>query len=236
MTEERLVGELKYVGNETLADYAISLLESGCLPDPEYPLGQINSIYFDTPNLTALADKLNGDNLKLKVRIRWYGNLSGATGPGEVPAFIEIKHRIGSARRKNRRRVSVPARWINEVPLGDPSLPAFLYRQAGLFDEAIPDRLLPSICISYERRRYLCPRTGSRLAVDRDIRALRINEALLPAVVGVRLDRALCEFKSHGGTPPPWGLALYRAGFRLRSFSKYGECMTQVLQGGAPHE
>ena len=236
MKEEHLVGELKYVGNETLADYAIALLESGCRPDPEFPLGQINSIYFDSPTQTAYEDKLNGDNLKLKVRIRWYGESIGATQTDEVQAFIEIKHRIGSARRKNRRQVSVPARWISEVPLGDPSLPAFLYRHARLFDEALPSNLAPSLCISYERRRFLCPRTGSRLAVDQHIRASRINEAMLPSVVGVRLNWALCEFKSHGGAAPPWGLALYRAGFRLRSFSKYGECMTQVFQGGAPHE
>ncbi len=234
MKPERLIGELKYVGNETLADYAIALLESGCLPDPEFPLGQINSIYFDTPHQSAFTDKLNGDNLKTKVRIRWYGTHSEHSPAEDIPAFLEIKHRIGSARMKNRRPVSAPARWIREVPLDDPSLSAFLYRHIGLFDEALPPRLIPSICITYERRRYVCPRTGSRLAVDRHIRAGRINPAMLPTVTGVRLNWALCEFKSHGGTPPPWGFALYRAGFRLRSFSKYGECMNQALNGGAP--
>lgn len=231
--EEGLVNEVKFVGDETLADRAIALMDSGCWPDPQYPVGRIHSIYFDSPDRKALAEKVDGDNLKQKVRIRWYERPAGAPGD-EIPVFIEIKHRLGSARRKHRHVATAPARWIRDVPLDDPSLPAFLHRHAGNLEGGLPLHWAPSICISYERRRYLCPRTGSRIAVDRRIEANRVNEAWLPSVARIRLDRSLCEFKNAGGAPPPWAEALCRAGFRLRSFSKYGECMNHVLNGGAP--
>ena len=106
--------------------------------------------------------------------------------------------------------------------------------RAGDLEDGLPLHWVPSICISYERRRYLCPQTGSRIAVDRCIEVNRVNESLLPAVACIRLNRSLCEFKSRGGAAPPWALALGQAGFRLRSVSKYGECMNHVLNGGAP--
>lgn len=231
--EEGLVNEVKFVGDETLADRAIALMDSGCLPDPHYPVGRIHSIYFDSPDRMALAEKVDGDNRKQKVRIRWYERPAGAAGD-EIPVFIEIKHRLGSARRKHRHTTPANERWISTTPLSDPALPAFLHRQAGNLEGGWPLHWVPSICISYERRRYLCPQTGSRIAVDRCIEANRVNEALLPSVARIRLNRSLCEFKNRGGSAPPWALALCQAGFRLRSFSKYGECMNQVLNGGAP--
>ena len=231
--EEGLVNEVKFVGDETLADRAVALMDSGCWPDPQYPVGRIHSIYFDGPDRKALSEKVDGDNLKRKVRIRWYERPAGAPGD-DVAVFIEIKHRVGAARRKFRHVATASERWIRGVPLGDPSLPAFLHRHAGDLGGALPLDWAPSICISYERRRYLCPRTGSRIAVDRNIEANRVNESWLPSVARIRLDRSLCEFKNEGGAPPPWAEALCRAGFRLRSFSKYGECMNRVLNGGAP--
>ena len=231
--EEGLVNEVKFVGDETLADRAIALLDSGAWPDPEYPVGRIHSIYFDGPDRRALAEKIDGDNLKQKVRIRWYERPAGSPGR-EIPVFIEIKLRVGAARRKHRLTTMAPEAWISRTPLDDPELPAFLHRHAGGLAGGVPLHWVPAICISYERRRYLCPQTGSRIAVDRRIEANRINAALLPTVARVRLDRSLCEFKDRGGAPPPWALALVQAGFRLRSFSKYGECMNQALNGGAP--
>ena len=180
---------------------------------------------------------MNGDNLKLKVRIRWYGGQLGATGP--TRSRSSSRSSTGSDRRggKHRRMVSVPARWISEVPLSDPSLPAFLYRQAGLFDEAFRLHLV-AVHLHFLRAAALSVSRGPAAAWRSTGTSgpSASTRALLPCRGGVRLDRALCEFKSHGGAPPPWGLALYRAGFRLRSFSKYGECMNQVLNGGAPHE
>ena len=228
-----LVNEVKFAGDETLAGQALALLDAVCLPDGEYPEGQINSIYFDGPARISLAEKVDGDNLKSKVRIRWYGRPAGADG-AEIPVFIEAKRRLGAARRKARVAAPAPARWIAETPLDDDRLAAFLYRHAAALGEEIPLNLAPVLCISYARRRYLCPQTGSRIALDRAIRADRINPRQFPVAAPVRLDRAVCEIKTRGRPLPGWAEALYRAGFRQRSFSKYGECMNRVLLGGSP--
>lgn len=228
-----LVNELKFVGDALLADQAIALLETRSLPDPEFPVGHINSIYFDTPSRSYLAEKVDGDNIKQKVRIRWYGR-EGQPGDGDIPAFIEVKGRLGSARNKSRISVQVPERWINEVRLDDPSIPAFLYSHARDLEAPFPLSLEPVLCISYERRRYTCLQTGSRIAIDRRIRAGRVNEAQFPSVSGVQLNQTVCEFKNAGKTLPAWSELLYSAGFRLRSFSKFGELMNGILNGGAP--
>ena len=228
-----LVNEVKFVGDEALANQAGALLDAVCLPDGEYPEGRINSIYFDGPARISLAEKVDGDNLKLKVRIRWYGRPAGAEAT-EIPVFIEAKRRLGSARRKARVAVPAPAQWIAETPLDDDRLTAFLYRHAAALGEEIPLNLAPVLCISYERRRFRCPQTGSRIALDRNIRAGRINPRQFPVTAPVHLDRAVCEIKTRGQPLPGWTEALYRVGFRQRSFSKYGECMNRVLLGGAP--
>lgn len=228
-----LVNELKFVGDELWVHQATCLLDSFCLADSEYPVGYIHSIYFDTPDRSYLDEKIDGDNLKQKVRIRWYGR-TGPTGEGDIPVFVEVKGRLGSARKKS--RVTVPARerWINETPLTDPALVSFLYQHAGKTVESIPLNLVPVLCISYERLRYRCPQTDSRIALDRRIRAERVNATQFPSLSAVHLNRIVCEFKKSGKALPSWSDAFYDAGFRLRSFSKFGECMNLVLNGGTP--
>lgn len=228
-----LVNELKFVGSELLADQATTLLDTCALPDTEFPLGLINSIYFDNSRRSYLAEKVDGDNVKQKVRIRWYGR-EGKPGDGEIPAFIEVKGRLGSARNKSRVSVPVSERWINEVALDDPTLVAFLYNHADRLDTPFPLSLEPVLCISYERRRYTCPQTGSRIAIDRRIRAERINGAHFPSVSGAQLNQMVCEFKNVGKRLPEWSELLFSAGLRLRSFSKFGELMNSILSGGAP--
>ncbi len=54
--------------------FAYALLRQVCRPDSEYPEEQINSLYFDTPDLDQLQRSAAGEFKKDKVRIRWYGH------------------------------------------------------------------------------------------------------------------------------------------------------------------
>ena len=228
-----LVNELKFVGNPAWAVDATGLLATICQPDPQYPVGHIHSIYFDTLPRDFWADKKDGDNLKQKVRIRWYGQ-EGLPESADIPVFIEVKNRLGSARDKSRINVSAPARWIQSTPLADPAIAAFLYQYAPTLSEPIPLSLVPVICISYIRQRYVCPLTGSRIALDTRIRAERANATQFPALRNVHLEQIVCEFKNQGKILPGWVESFYSLGFRLRSFSKFGECINQILHGGIP--
>lgn len=204
-------------------------MEVYCAPDDWFATGVVNSIYFDTPGLTALAEKLNGDNLKTKIRIRWYGKAEEL--PQEVPVFLEIKYRVGSARRKKRYDVIAPRELVIGTELDDPKLVDFLRSHAGGLGDPVSQAWHPVCVIQYNRRRYFDTPTMSRISIDWDIRAERFNRSLFPQGRPIRLDSMVCEFKNKGGMPPRWAEEMRRAGMNLGAFSKYGECMRRLTTG-----
>ena len=223
-----LVCERKFVGPLLAATRAEAVLRARCAPDAGHPAGKIRSIYFDTPDLSAWAEKDNGDALKRKIRVRWYDD-DEPSPDGTLRAYLEVKYRVCAARRKTRAVVSVPAEWIRAVPLSDPSLPAFLAAHEAELGEPAAG-WSPVCCIGYDRLRFDDPLGGSRVALDRDIRADRINLARFPWARPVVLDAAVCEFKNPGGVPPAWAEDVRDAGMRLRSFSKFGEIMQRLAE------
>lgn len=227
--EQGLANERKFAGDARAQPFVAALLDARLLPDRYHPEDRINSFYFDTPDLRSWAEKDNGDNLKTKIRVRWYGRPEELSG--DVPVYLEAKHRVGAARRKVRVETTAPASWLVSVALDDPSLPAFLARHADALGEPVLSGWAPTCCITYDRIRYNDLRKHTRVSVDWNVRADRFNETLFPWAVPVALDEMVCEFKNRDGEPPFWAEAMHRAGLRLRSFSKYGECMRRLVTG-----
>jgi hypothetical protein len=95
--------ETKYVFPNSRAAILRRFLSMKCIPDGDYAEGLISSIYFDTSHLELLDEKLNSDFLKVKVRLRWYSSVT--SGLPYPPVFLEVKRKIGSARRKARQQV-----------------------------------------------------------------------------------------------------------------------------------
>lgn len=234
-TPSGLVCERKLVGPGRLAPFALGALQSALLPDPKHPEGTLHSIYFDSPALDSFREKANGDNLKLKLRLRWYEPEAGEQMPsdGEIPCFLEMKARIGAARRKARVEVRAPATWLGQASLSDAALSRFLARHAAALPFAVPHNWIPSICVSYRRRRFVCPQTQARVSLDWDVCSMRANPVLFPAQGPMRLDCSLCEFKSPSGEAPPWLDVLFAIGYRLRSHSKYAS-LVELRRCGAP--
>ncbi|MBR1609174.1 MAG: VTC domain-containing protein, partial [Kiritimatiellae bacterium] len=96
--ERGIANERKFAGDALAQPLVVAMLDAALPPDGLHPADRVNSVYFDTHDLRGLAEKENGDNLKTKIRLRWYGR-PGETA-GDVPAFLEAKHRVGAARRK----------------------------------------------------------------------------------------------------------------------------------------
>ncbi|MCL1910339.1 MAG: VTC domain-containing protein, partial [Kiritimatiellaeota bacterium] len=212
-------------------------------PDGEYPEGDTSSVYFDTPDFRFLGEKDDGDNFKTKLRLRWYDVGVGTAGNGRsggqnkaaesggaeverkvIPAFLEIKLRFGAARDKFRKRITIDAaRAATAIP-GDGFFESVAAEAARDWEPCamIPPALPAMIIISYNRRRHICPFTGSRVALDTRIRAERFNPAFFTAPAPVAVPDTVCEFKNNTLATPPWLRALEANGFRLRSFSKYG--------------
>ena len=203
-TEPHLVNERKFAGHIASLQRVMAVVEQHCAPDDWFATGVVNSVYFDTAGLSAYFEKANGDNIKTKVRLRWYGRPEKL--PETVPAFLEIKGRIGSARRKTRTEMEVPRRLLVETPLDSTDFLDFLGSAARSETCFVPLGWHPVCCISYSRRRYFDMPSMSRVSIDWDIRADRFNRTVFPWATPVALDSFVCEFKN-------------------------GECMERLLEG-----
>lgn len=230
--DEGRTAERKFLAAPPAEAFAAAWLGHACDPDPAYPAGTVTSVYYDTLDLASYREKLNGDFVKSKVRLRWYEDEArpGAAG-GE--AFLELKRRVGAARRKLRQPVVLDRAWLTRVPLDDPDLRALPYRAGGPLLPGLPPDLHPTLALTYRRRRYVCPRSGARVALDTGVRVTRLNPARLPAAGLPALAVVVVEVKGPA-VEVPWLGELFRAGFRLRAFSKYAACMAGVLEGAAP--
>jgi hypothetical protein len=85
--------------------------------------------------------------------------------------------------------------------------------------------LVAAAVIRYNRRRFVCPFSRARVSLDTEIEMCRINRRLIPEADHVILHSSVVEVKGAVPEEIPWLTGLYDAGFRRRSFSKYGECM-----------
>ena len=227
--EAPLVRERKFVSDRADPAAAVALLRAYAAPDPEFPEGELESVYFDTPLLDSARQKADGDARKRKVRLRWY---RGPAPSGRRAAWLEVKDRVGSARDKTRHRADCDADFLERAPLSDPGWAALLAR---LLDEAgfaLGGGLLPTVAIRYRRSRLVCPATGSRLSVDRAVSCPRANAALLPFAGPLDCPCTVVEAKSADAWDWPFGGGLARMGFRMESFSKYGYFLERILQGG----
>ena len=224
-----MTNERKFAGDARALPTATAVLDACCTPDRAHPRGRTNTVYYDTPDLRAWAAKSDGDNLKRKVRARWYGRTEALSGT--VPVFLELKWRVGAARRKERAMTGVPAADLASAPLDDRFWLDLFARAAGRLGAPVGPAWAPTCLISYDRLRWDDPRGGSRVSLDWNIAAERWNASRFPWAVPVALDEIVCEFKNPTGDPPGWAEEMVRAGLRLRSFSKYGECMQRISSG-----
>ncbi|MGI6496515.1 MAG: VTC domain-containing protein [Kiritimatiellia bacterium] len=237
--EEAFVRENKFVAPATMAAAAHDVLRHHCLPDPKYPEGWIESIYFDTPQLTAYWEKANGDNLKRKIRVRWYPPTDPAAAPRPQPgapgvpilAFFEVKDRLGAAREKLHAGFRMDGALLQYAPLTDTALLRVIRRQARAMDVAMAEMIVPTISIRYYRYRFVCPVTGTRISLDTRLVSDRCNPDLMPETEPRYCMQIVCEAKSPVYRNWSWSETLFRLGFRSHSFSKYGEFINQRIQG-----
>ena len=218
--------ELKFIIDGRDVTAVRRWLESVCRPDPTFPVGIVKSIYFDTPGLHSLREKINSDYLKTKVRIRWYDLPS-------LPAdrsFLEAKFRIGSRRRKVRLETRYSGSWLNRVALHAQPLrriPQEL-RPAGV---PVSSQLRPVLLIRYTRHRFMDPVAGVRISLDANISTPAVNRELLPPAIPLPLHFAVVEVKGRARRLPPVLRNLAGLGGRKTSFSKYRACYDHVVIG-----
>ena len=216
--------ELKYHIDYRLKELLLGRLLPYLEPAPytddqaRYP---IMSLYFDSPSLRFYDEKLEGENIRDKVRLRGYG----FDWHGLDPVVLEIKHKIGPKIFKFRKKLGVfreeyfdPERWPVEGDPGGRAVAALAARY----------QLRPAVQILYQRETYESPfAPGLRVAFDSHLVALHPGERMHSELFDHPGRRCLpdtqfiFEIKSNGGLPP-WALAAIRAGnLNVRSISKY---------------
>ena len=226
--------EFKYITELHVMEALRERLAESMTPDPNAIDGgyHVNSIYYDTPDLSCYYEKLDGEKLRYKVRTRWYGEINRQTDLSKLKAYVEIKHRNNDMNYKNRAFVSgvhLPEFAENQdllMRLGE-AVSEDQATEAAIIERITSQKLFFPICIvSYYRQPLLC-RFNHRLRVtfDTNLRTLgpkSFNQTLHENGARV-LPQNLCvvEIKFNWAMPL-WMIEICReVGLDLRRYSKY---------------
>jgi hypothetical protein len=221
--------ELKFTLSEGRVDLARRWLSSICVPDRQFPAALVWTIYYDTPDLAALGEKMNSDYLKRKIRLRWYSNLPGGPSSPSAEAFIEAKLRIGNRRIKVRVPAPYAADDLATWDLQDPryqQLPLLLREQGVL----VQDLWQPLLQLRYRRDRFLEPISRTRVTLDAEIAAVAFNRRFLPTGDDSPLGVGILEVKGRADELPLALQGMLQLGARKCSFSKLLAVYTHAIR------
>lgn len=217
--------EYKFRASFKLKEVALSILNHSCYKDPKYTYGVVNSIYFDSLDNQSYYEKINGDFLKSKVRIRWYEQ---DPCKNSITVYIEIKKKIGQARDKLRYHISLPVSQFKKYLKNDDSLRSLLEEVLKANQIFFKSNLYPVVRIQYQRNRFVCPFTQSRLSLDSNIKGQAISNLDYFNKFEVFLPDLIFEVKQQKYQDMIWLNLLYQIGFRRQNFSKFGTCLNYL--------
>jgi VTC domain len=238
--------EQKYFVRPQRQSLALALLRRTCRVEALHPADQVNSLYFDTPDLDQHERSLAGEYAKDKIRIRWYGeeynphhtdgmdgedmpaqsvSADGAEGP-TVQVWLELKSRRGFASMKQRLPFDVPATALAFSALSRGIVPAdLLMRTMAGFGFIARRRLVSVVAISYRRFRFVEPETGSRVSIDSHIRSSVIMPGIGRGERGLELPGAVVEVKGSLFDLPRSLHRLAEIGTSWTRYSKYSSSL-----------
>lgn len=128
---------------------------------------KVNNIYFDTPELDFYSDHKENKAIRLKIRIRWYGDTFGQV----LHPILEFKIRDGDLRIKKSYTLpefnietGVEAKQLNEV-LAKANLPDDIYNEV----KDLEARLLNT----YKRRYYRSFNSHYRFTIDHKLEFIK---------------------------------------------------------------
>jgi hypothetical protein len=217
--------ELKFVFPFHRLPFVLQWLKHSCRPDSKFPYNLVSTVYYDTSDRQFLRQKLNSEYLKTKVRVRWY------TEPGQepqsVPAWLEIKQKIGAQRQKCRIELQYSGERLSSMSLENSiwrDLPRILPSHGIVLNEAI----FPVFLLNYTRHRFVEPLSKVRVCVDCYLSVSKVNRNILPTIAPVQNHSAVIEVKGAVTGLPDTLHHLLNMGCVKTSFSKYLMCYQQL--------
>jgi len=181
---------------------------------------QINSLYFDTYDFADLADNVEGNALREKFRIRWYGEWENELSD----PFLEIKKKVGLLGGKERfalenilwSEVNDGSTLLQQISPQIPPAKAFALRARR-----------PSLYVAYQRRYWLSQDGKYRLTLDWDMCYAKPQAPL--AFVSKDRESLILELKYDKTDDRLADRISSRFPFRVTRSSKYGMGMERVF-------
>ncbi len=129
----------------------------------------VNNIYFDSPYYRAYFDNVNGVCRRLKVRIRWYGELFGYVEKPMLELKLRDNLRVG--------KLTYPLAAFNMDSTLSIEVLRRLFRQSTLSE--LPESYLLELSLSllnrYGRKYFLSADGKYRVTIDTRMRAYKID-------------------------------------------------------------
>ena len=182
-----------------------------------YPSRRINSIYFDDYSYRSLEDSIEGNTLRTKRRIRWYG-----TKKNKVNATLEIKKKQGiyswKELYKNKYFINPNAKsWGGMIETKD--------ERHG--PNTVLLNQLPRSIISYNRQ-YFCSFDGKiRITIDQNLQSFLQNFPFSPNLIRSKKHHnfMIIEVKVDSKDEHLIEMVRQEIPFAPRRFSKYCESL-----------
>lgn len=186
----------------------------------------IRSLYFDTPYDSALYEKMNGDEIRLKYRIRIYNYDSSLVD-------LECKHKDSDYTRKENVVIdrTVAEALIAGKPASDPVFGSLL-AQSRFFQRFMAERsaqaLKPTVLVDYKRLAFTYPASEVRITFDSDIRSGKESVDLfnpnLPTVSVCPPGQQVLEVKCNDFIPSHILSILQSVPMARQAISKFAHC------------
>ena len=135
-----------------------------------YPNRKVNSLYFDDLRFSALEESIEGNSLRTKKRLRWYG-----VSRTKNNAVLEFKKKVGTYSWKELYRNyycinPIAQKWSDFIQplINDATLPL----------KKISDT--PTSIVTYDREYYSSFDNNIRVTLDRNIKSYKQNNLLRP--------------------------------------------------------
>jgi hypothetical protein len=135
-----------------------------------YPNRKVNSLYFDDLRFSALEESIEGNSLRTKKRLRWYGDSKNKNN-----AVLEFKKKLGTYSWKELYRNyycinPIAQKWSDFIQplINDATLPL----------KKISDT--PASIVTYDREYYSSFDNNIRVTLDRNIKTYQQTNLLRP--------------------------------------------------------
>jgi hypothetical protein len=187
------------------------VLDINGLRDFEY-----RTTYFDTRELGAFRDHLQGRRRRLKARVRHYVETGACffelklRGPRESTIKRRLPHAVGQLHQLTPESLATLERWVRDA-----------------YGRPAPSPLAPTLAVAFRRTTLVAPQRGERLTIDVDLRLSA------PGSAGwgrLHPELAIVESKSAVGVALAARELRALGARRLESMSKY--CLGVVLVHG----